>query len=180
MKRLDQILSNKLSQHFGIASLFKSRLPQRQIKNYLFNAHGRLIRPHFYTYDFLEFIPFYFLLAQFVSSSGPPALVVLGIASLLRNKNVIIIQSRYFVNVESTSQSPLTSRKCHSILTLFPRSPTCSVEVRGQRLYRWIFQCGCRGEFMVAIISIDGVNASLQRATVFYIYPVDPDLCKNH
>lgn len=68
LKRLDQILSNKLSQHFGTASLFKSRLPQRQIKNYQFNEHSHLIRPYFYKYDLLEFIPFSFLLAHFVAA----------------------------------------------------------------------------------------------------------------
>lgn len=70
LKRLDQILSNKLSQHFGLAGLFKSRLPQRQIKNYQFNAHSHLIRPHFYRYDLLEFSLFLF---SSRAASGPPA-----------------------------------------------------------------------------------------------------------
>lgn len=105
---------------------------------------------------------------------------VLGIESPLRNKNGIILQHRYLVSVESNER--LISRKCGCIVTSLPSSSTCSVEVRGQKQYRWmvIFLCGCRGEFMMAIISIDGVTASLQRATVFYIYPVDPDLCNNH
>lgn len=48
--------------------------------------------------------------------------------------------------------------------------------VRGQRLYRWleIFLDGGVYE------SNKSVGVCLQRAAVFYIYPVDPDLCTNH
>lgn len=66
---------------------------------------------------------------------------------------------------------------------LISQIPTSSEEVRGQRLYRWmeLFQPGCDGDFMKAIKVYRRNNvARLPRATVFYIYPVDPDLCNSH